>query len=281
MYTIGADPEFFISDNYGRVVPVIGLLGGTKEKPVPVLTAEYNGFAVQEDNVMAEYNIPPAIDPGSFSEFVAMGRRAALNRIRERLPGAELFPESSATFSSELLAHPQAQVFGCSPDFDAYNMGAPLPRIQPPSLYVEGGAWRFAGGHIHLGYKAMLTWSVPDFVVASLADVFLSVVMLAYGADQQGERRKWYGTPGRYRPTPYGIEYRVLSNRWTMSELWARLAGRAAFNLMSFLSRGEEEVRRAYNDIPWNDVRATISSEDTTMAQSLRTHARDFGLEVA
>ena len=210
MFTIGADPEFFIQSEMGDMVPIVGLLGGTKEKPIPVRGAP-KGFAVQEDNVMAEYNIPATTDYVHFADIVQQGRQYALAYIQQRRPDAMPYLGCSALFSSEQLDNPQAQTFGCSPDFDAYAQGAPLPRIQPQALSTPDGAWRFAGGHVHLGYKAFLSYEVPDFVVATLCDLIVSIPLLSYGFDPQGERRQF----SRYTGTlpPDELRYRVPHSR--------------------------------------------------------------------
>lgn len=277
MFTIGSDPEFFITNGAGSVVPIVGLLGGTKEEPFQL----GGGFAYQEDNVMAEYNIPPATDYQTFANHIVHGRSLALNKVRETYPKAAASKQSSVLFSQEHLATPQAQMFGCSPDFNAYEQGRPLPRINPELLMRGTSAWRFAGGHIHLGYKDALTWQVPEFVVAAMCDLLISIPMIVNGFDEQGERRRFYGSPGRFRPTKYGIEYRTLSNKWTMTERSAMIAGLCALNTMHELARGEAHIRAVYNEMPWHDVRRTISNEDMGEARRLRDHFRAYGLEAA
>ena len=54
---VGSDAELFIYNKEGPF-PICGLIGGTKQDPLPVM--EGNGYAVQEDNVLLEFNIPPA-----------------------------------------------------------------------------------------------------------------------------------------------------------------------------------------------------------------------------
>ena len=132
-----------------------------------------------------------------------------------------------------------------------------------------------------MGYKDSLDWRVPEFVVAALCDLQISVPMIARGYDTQGERRRFYGSPGRFRPTPYGLEYRSLSNKWTFSDRSAMTAGLCALHVMNTLARGEQEVRRIYNDMPWEDVRRAIQTEDIALADSLRHYVRQQGLEAA
>lgn len=271
MYSIGADPEFFITDAEGAPTPIVGLVGGTKDKPLPLGS---QGYAVQEDNVMAEFNIPPQHDPHDFAAVVHHGRMLALSQIRKKAKYAGTYPHCSAMFSKAQLSSEQAQMFGCSPDFDAHTQGRPLPRIEPSALYVQGGgAWRFAGGHVHIGYT--LDWQVPDFVAAAMCDVYLSVPMIAYGYDPQGERRKWYGTPGRYRPTKYGIEYRTMGNAWTLSERMALFVGSGVMHWHNAMHRGEGHIRKLYNDLPWIDIRRAIAEEDQPLCAQLRDYFRN------
>ena len=46
---LGSDPELFLVDALGNFKSAVGLIGGSKEKPRPVLNRP--GFAVHEDNV--------------------------------------------------------------------------------------------------------------------------------------------------------------------------------------------------------------------------------------
>ena len=280
MLSIGADPEFFITSEDGALLPIVGLIGGTKEAPLKM--GNMPGYAIQEDNVMAEFNIPPSYNAEQFCDVATYGRDLALSAIRKKVPGAMRHYDSSAIFTGEQLSSPQAQMFGCSPDFDANNQGAPLPRILPQSLYVQGGdAWRFAGGHVHIGYTDEdLGWSPPDFVVAAICDVHIGVPMIAHMYDLQGERRKFYGTPGRYRPTRYGIEYRVLSNQWLRSGHSMLAVGRATERMYSTLLKGEEHVRRLYNDLPWIDIRKAIATESVQTCLALRDYFRSIGMGV-
>lgn len=278
--TIGADPEFFIQSR-GTPLPIIGLLGGTKDAPLPVNGAP--GFAMQEDNVMAEYNIPafPSHDSAAFSDAIRTGRSLCIDAVSQKVPGVEVYPGCVAHFPTAQLRHPQAQTFGCSPDFDGYTQGTPLGRIMPRALETDDGAYRFAGGHVHIGYTAdTFGWLPPPFVVATMCDVFLSVTLLAHGYDQQGERRKFYGTPGRYRPTKYGIEYRTLGNGWTMDRYSSALVADTVTQLGYEFRKGEERIRQLYNDLPWIDIRSAISRENMRECSDLRNYFRTLKMEV-
>ena len=52
---IGADVEGFIIGNTGKPIPSVGIFPGTKDKPFAIID---EGYYIQEDNVMPEFNIP-------------------------------------------------------------------------------------------------------------------------------------------------------------------------------------------------------------------------------
>lgn len=194
MFTIGADPEMFLKDaTTGLLVPCIGILGGTKEEPIPVLHG-----AVQEDNVMAEFNVDVAGDERSFVRNILSVRKQIRDKVKrynlvEHIAGSAHFPE-------EQLLHPQAQTFGCEPDFNAWT-GKQNPRPECADKTL-----RTAGGHIHVGAK------VNRELLIQYLDVLIGVPSIIFDADS--ERRQLYGKAGAFRPKPYGAEYRTVSNFW-------------------------------------------------------------------
>lgn len=266
MSTIGADPEVFIRDTRtGTAVPICGLLGGTKEAPLP-LGDLGEGYAVQEDNVMAEFNIPPARKAGQFARSVQMGLSAVRDLVRTRSEHLDLDFAPTRLFAHEALRTKQARLFGCSPDFNAYSEGGAYRTINPLQLEEQDGAWRFAGGHVHLGYDKT-DKTPPPFVVARLADVYIGLP--AVGLDEQGKRRDLYGQAGRFRATEYGIEYRTLSNFWIFDRALSEGVGRRALRLTQMLEGDLEQLQAAYQEIPWADVQEAINKEDAGMAADL------------
>jgi hypothetical protein len=237
-------------------------------------------YGVQEDNVMCEYNTPPTSDATRFARYVLGGREAVMMMLRSKYGKAyeaDLAP--SRLFGAALLETPQAKMFGCSPDFDAYQLGLPNRRVAPEELTDSAGnGWRFSGGHVHVGYKNGAKFEIPDYVAAQFGDVFLGLTSVS--VDQQGERRKHYGTAGRYRPTTYGIEYRTLSNTWTYSADRAETVGYYAMSLGSFLMRKESEIKRVWSEVPWMDVKRAIEGEDVGLASTLRSYCQGLGLEL-
>jgi len=276
MITLGTDPELFLRDTRtGGVYSAVGLIGGTKDKPIP-MEGMAEGFAIQEDNVMVEFNIPHASSGQRFARRVREGLLHINHVVRTTgLPLDLDIGACARLFTHEQLNNRQAQMFGCSPDFNAHQQGQPCSPIKPEALVEEAGAWRFSGGHVHLGYES----AAPDFVAAALADVFLGLPSVSL--DQQGVRRSLYGQAGRYRPTPYGIEYRSLSNFWIWDEQLSRQIGDRAYTLGTYLEGDAAELQRIYAEIPWHDVQDAINTENEEKAADLLTYLRtDLNLEV-
>ena len=277
-YSFGADPELFIRDMEGNLLVACGNIGGTKAAPVP-LEEGGPGYAIQEDNVMVEYNIPATTTARRFANSVQFGLEMALQFVRTKFPEAYFSESGEELFPAPLLKHGGARQFGCSPEFNAYEQGGVVQALDPDTLVQpDGSAWRFAGGHVHLGYDT-LNYELPKFVVAQWADVFLG--LRAVAVDPQPQRRALYGQPGRFRPTSYGIEYRSLSNFWVRDQRHCAIITRASEQLMAFISYTDQDrMMSTFQQVPWNDVRRAIADEDSDLASSLMAYiTQDLGLE--
>lgn len=266
--TLGSDPEVFLVNAQSKeFVPVCGKIGGTKDKPL-AMDGLSSGFCVQEDNVMLEFNIPASVGQASFVLNMELALAHVWDLVHTRL-GCGLATTCSALFPIRSLQDKGARMFGCSSDFDGYNVGAKYPVINRDVLKDGMGEWRFAGGHIHLGYMKN---DIPPFVVAQFADLSLGLPSVAH--DKQGKRREIYGKAGRYRPTKYGIEYRTLSNFWLFEPGLLRDIAIRAENLGSYISETpKKEIQRHHSQIPWEDVRIAIETENTRAAADILAFA--------
>lgn len=199
-FLIGADPEFFLKKKYGGYASAVGLIGGSKWEPKKI---DEDGHAILEDNVAVEFNIKPA---STFDEFKASIHKV-LNHLKGILPEYEFSKESAISFPKEELNTPQAQEFGCEPDFDAWrNTVNTKPHAEDENL-------RSAGGHIHVGSD--IARDQPLLVIRAM-DLFLGVDSTRL--DSGTLRRELYGKAGCFRPKPYGAEYRTLSNFWIFDD---------------------------------------------------------------
>lgn len=204
MISIGTDTEIFARNNAGRAISLCGKIGGTKREPMPIQGLP-EGFAVQEDNVSVEFNIPPAHSAHDFNLYIDV----ALKSLSTMLQSMNLYFSNDAaiSFDKEQLTHPNALIFGCEPDYNAWTkMENTKPHCNDPSL-------RTAGGHIHVGTRENIISCVESM------DLFLGVPSVLIDDEPASlARRNLYGKAGAMRPKPYGFEYRVLSNFWVFTE---------------------------------------------------------------
>jgi len=218
----GADPELFLRDEQlKKSIASTGLIGGTKESPRII----GKGFALQEDNVAVEFNIPPC---SNSKDFKAAIQHTLIHLRSELTPrGLSLDIAASRVFDDDQLLSPQAQEFGCEPDFNAWT-GKMNPR---PSAQTN---LRSAGGHIHIGY------SEPDEEVSreliKAHDLFCGVPSIMY--DDDIRRRSLYGKAGAYRLKSYGVEYRTLSNFWLRSSELVDMVYEQSERAIKFVKEG-------------------------------------------
>ena len=211
--TFGADPEVFLFDSSkDKFIASCGRIGGTKKNPIPL--PKYEKSSIQEDNVAVEFNIVPC---KSKSEWVSeISSTLAFLRALVTPKDWSIETSSSVLFSEEELSHPQAQSFGCEPDYNAWT------KEENDFVYLSGekARLRTAGGHVHVGYKGATT--EQSLLLGRAMDVFLGVPSIILDKDGE-ERRELYGKAGAIRFKPYGVEYRTLSNFWlrdTMYTAW-------------------------------------------------------------
>lgn len=262
--SIGADPELFIFTKQGDFVPGYEITSGTKEDPEQI----DNGCALQYDNVMLEFNIPPAKTPGEFCSSVTYVRR----HLRGR--GFSIGNSCETVLPDGVEQDRRANIFGCSPDFDAYQMGAQTEPLDEEILRTNDGHVRWAGGHIHLGYNK--TMDLPDFVAARLCDLLISCRYMAHARDSQRGRRQYYGQPGRYRPKEYGIEYRTMGNGWVCAKSeQTKDVAMYAFQTAELFDRAADSpemlecVHELYMRTPWETVMDAITRESQGLCARL------------
>jgi hypothetical protein len=222
-FTFGCDPEVFIVNDKGEYVSAAGLSPGTKAEPHRI-----GNIAVQVDGMAAEFNIDPVVTFADFNRRI----EEALATLRAFLPtGHDLAIVPAVVFSEEAFnsAPDEAKALGCDPDFDAWSGD-----VFPPPGMMENPFMRCAGGHLHIGWKGL----GEDFDLGDSQHILncrdmakqLDWHIGAYSVriDNDPTRRRLYGKAGAYRPKPYGVEYRTLSNFWITSrdrrlQIWNRM----------------------------------------------------------
>ena len=202
-FTIGADPEMFIiNQKTGEVVSSIGIIPG--EKGAPWTDPSWPpGFGLEIDNILVEYNIPPARSKEQFISYIEFMKSYIDEYVKNINSNYGVLCASSRLVPETELDNPIAQLFGCCPDFNCYT-GSPNPRPKGDKTNL-----RSAGFHVHYGYED------PDIdhsvAMVKCFDVFLGLMSLLFDTDRK--RRSLYGKAGCYRLTSYGVEYRTLSSK--------------------------------------------------------------------
>lgn len=255
--TIGADPEFLLFDPFSKsYVPSIGLLGGTKDKPLPIIKNKKEIGKIQEDNVMGEFCVPVAKTANEFKTSI----NNILAQIQSNLPsGLCITREAAAYFDPNLLRHPQAKMVGCDPDFDAWDVK------RNPTPQIANGTLRTCGGHVHVGMPEIIGETERDKAYDRVfftrwLDLFLGVPSILLDTDTL--RKQFYGKAGAHRPKPYGVEYRVMSNFWIFSD--------------SFITWVVNNVEKAYSRYRGSDEKKrTLSTYEASIKRAINQKDRN------
>lgn len=225
---IGADPELFITNKKGKFRSAHGLIPGTKENPFPV----QNG-AVQVDGMALEFNIDPVTTADNFVRNV----QTVMGQMKAMVPDHDFAIVPSCRFNgNHFRAQPEeAKELGCTPDFNAYTL-AENPKPDNKTTF------RTASGHVHIGFCEDVDPNSDEHMIrcATLVrqlDVYLGLPSVLF--DKDTKRRKMYGAAGCFRPKSYGVEYRVLSNAWLLTEQRMRFVFRQAVRAVDDLVAGK------------------------------------------
>lgn len=180
------------------------MIDGDKKNPLKV-----DKGALQVDGMALEFNIDPAATEEEFVENV----QAVMNTLQASIHDYKLQIQSTAHFTKAYMAKQpnKAKELGCDPDYNCYT------RAQNPRPDADGVLFRTAAGHVHVGWTADENPLDADHfdaccMLTQQLDWFLGVPGLLI--DKDFTRRKLYGKAGAFRPKPYGVEYRTLSNSW-------------------------------------------------------------------
>lgn len=254
MLKIGADPEVFAKRG-GQYLSAYGMIPGDKKSPYRV-----NHGAVQVDGMALEFNI----DPASTEDEFIFNINEVMAQLRAMVPDVELAADPVARFTKEYMAQQpdEALELGCDPDFNAWS-GEQNERPNGDRPMRTGA------GHVHLGW---LDGEVPDnheevcHVVVRQLDFYLGLPSVLF--DDETERRSMYGKAGAYRPKPYGVEYRTLSNKWLSSDALKGWVYRNTQLAWDSLAKGE--LRDHYGNI-----QSIINRSDKQYARKI---IRDAGI---
>jgi phiEco32-like amidoligase-type 2 protein len=200
---VGSDPEFFLKDiNTGEIISSEGLIGGSKKKPKEVK----EGFAIQEDGVLLEVNVPPVTNSIDFyNNLDWLLKYVKANILTNNL---EIICQASADLHPRFFQSEQATVLGCSVDYNCWT------GFENDTPNAQGISWRSAGGHISISYDNFN----EETSITLLRNLELYLAVPSVLLDTDTRRKQLYGKSGAFRFTKFGLEMRTLSNFWLQSE---------------------------------------------------------------
>lgn len=259
----GSDPEIFVEDKSGEIIPAFKFLG-PKDKPFK--TSQFYGSSnnVYWDGFQAEFDTYPNVCFSGQADSIHYGLQGVLQKAREYDKDAKLAWRPVMEIPPHMLieAAPEHVQFGCMPSLNAYGMtGDKTPGHEVP--------FRPAGGHMHFGVSSMTPERAERIVKAMDAILGVACVSL-FDKYDDARRRKLYGLAGEYRLPKHGIEYRVLSNAWLIHPLLAHIVfdlGRTAAKVgdKDMLSRWEcpeAETVRIINEHDVEGARKVLAKNE-------------------
>lgn len=229
--TIGTDPELFAFRG-DTPISVHDLLPGSKWSPCKVPFG-----AIQVDGVAAEFNIDPAKTKKDFIKRVTHVRNLMERILKSKDSSLLLKAVPTVHFDEKYFNSlpDDTKALGCEPDYNAYTLATnPKPERTKP---VATGA-----GHIHIGWEGCDQEAanyIPT-VTSMVKELDFVLYRQSLNWDKDKERMELYGQPGAFRFKKYGLEYRVLSNKWLESRWLMAFIFDASRNVAERVLKGEK-----------------------------------------
>jgi hypothetical protein len=255
----GWDPEIFVVDGKGKMVPAFKFLP-SKHDPFQIDRGnlyEEDGDSERAywDGFQAEFTTRPYTCHGWAFDEIQRGLQTVLQQARKVETKAKLTLQNVFEVSTEDMfsADPEQIALGCDPSFNAYNTN-PFRLDNPFDL-----PYRMAGGHIHFGLRKKFVSDIDAGPSVKYLDLLLALPTVGIFAEIDNPiRRNYYGRAGEFRLPAHGIEYRTLSNAWmghpAVSNVLMDMArvsfGPSVEKALSFKDLGvkEEQVRDIINN---------------------------------
>lgn len=268
---IGSDPEIFVEDGEGKLLPAPLFLPAKKDAVAsePLTYDQYVGIKAGKaywDGFQAEFETWVFGCMAACLDSTQAGLKVVLRKARKVAPKAKLSIQSVYEIPLDLMksAPDEAVVLGCKPSKNAYGLhGEPVP--EPRAM-----RYRCTGVHFHEGIGKHPETTYVKLVKAIDAIAGVACVSLFANFDNP-VRRRFYGLPGEYRTPQHGLEYRTLSS--------SVLCHPAIMNLVFDLCRSALKVGAADIQFVWQadekEIIDTIRGCDVQQARKILTRNKD------
>lgn len=123
-FTIGSDPECFIIDESknNKIISSVGIIPGEKGNAYKPEGLQ-DGFGLEPDNILAEFNIPPTKleDEEAFVGNMLKMKEWLVGFLKNINPNYNITSLASSLIDEDQLQTPEAQEIGCAPDYCVYT----------------------------------------------------------------------------------------------------------------------------------------------------------------
>jgi hypothetical protein len=273
--SIGSDPEIFVEDEKGNVIPAFSFLPAKNGPNRPYNTGYWDGFQAEFDTTA---NSCMQVHSSSIRE----GLKSIHAKLKAFNKNAKLSAKTVFDIPLELLKTSAKEhvAFGCRSSLNAYG----LKGIEAPGEEVT---YRSAGGHIHFGLGNDKIRNDKEGIakMVKALDAVLGVACVSMcGKYDDPRRRQMYGLAGEYRLPPHGFEYRTLSNAWMFHPLIAHLTfdlarSTTTFGYKDFLHYwecDEKETIRIINECDITAARAVLKRNKKILLQIINSRYADM-----
>lgn len=229
-FAIGSDPEIFVEDAAGKIIPAFTFLGSKAGKE----NKTRQNRPVYWDGPQAEFE---TVEGGCLAyhvDSIQEGLTEVYKAAKKVDKDAKLSVKTVMEIGYDILQSAKEEhiQFACSPSLNVYGLkGKEVPPRELP--------FRSTGGHIHFGIhdKNKNEESVKQMVRA--LDAILGVACVSLFAKIDNPiRRQFYGLAGEYRTPKHGLEYRTLSNGWICHPMIAHMVCDLARKCVVFGEKG-------------------------------------------
>jgi len=198
--TVGGDPEIFVVDKDGIVIPAFKFLPNKK-------AAKQSGEGVFWDGFQAEFTVPHGGCLAYFTDATHYQLVKLWKAARAFDRKCQFTYKSVMDIPTEVMADakPEHIELGCAPSKNVYN--TPSIQVQDPAALPI----RFAGCHFHFGLSGRKEEEKINMIKA--ADAIFGIMSVSmFQKVESPLRRMYYGRAGEYRFPSHGIEYRTPSS---------------------------------------------------------------------
>lgn len=216
----GADPEIFVVDQNGIIIPAFSFLPPQKKAIKIGNNWKGNDLTIYNDGFQAEFTVPSGCCHSVIVDDIRTQLQAILKEGKKVDPKAQLCCSSTMDIPEHMMqqAADADVILGCAPSNNAYALRG--------KSIISGREipMRWAGWHFHIGTSDNLSDKAIADRCAKSCDLFVGIASIVlFGDRERKERRQFYGMPGEYRLPKHGFEYRSVSSMVGYHPVWVQL----------------------------------------------------------